>query len=120
MILSIGCVVALHYKIGFVKEPFAMYRVHSGAMGIGINYAKLEQNALSSVINDPLVPNKNTVVERIYELYLPSAIYNWKNSRSAAKEDIKKYLMWSVRNYKIKNLLKVIELPYLFLKSRLL
>ena len=112
--------VALHYKIGFVKEPLAMYRVHSEAMSHEINYAKLEQNALSSVINDPLVPNKNTVVERIYELYLPSAIYNWKNSKSAAKEDIKKYLMWSVRNYKIKNIIKVIGLPYLFLKSRLL
>ena len=112
--------VALHYKIGFVKEPLAMYRVHSGAMGRGINFAELSQKVLSSLINDPFVPNKNKVVGRIYELYLPSAIYNWKNSENklAAKEDLKKYLIWSIKNFKVMNIFKALAL-YLVLKTGL-
>jgi glycosyltransferase involved in cell wall biosynthesis len=108
--------VALQYKIGFVKEPLAMYRVHSGGATHEINHAKQILKALSSVINDPSVPNKNKVVERIYELYLSSAIYNWKNSdRLAAREELKKHLMWSIRNFRIKNVFKVLAV-YLVLK----
>ena len=111
--------VASHYKIGFVKEPLAMYKVHSGSMGIGINFAKLGQNVLSSLINDPLVPNKNKIVESFYELYCSSAIYNWKNSdKLAAIDDLKKYLVWSTRNFKIINIFKALAL-YLVLKTGL-
>ena len=113
--------VALHYKIGFVKEPLAMYRVHSMMVSHGINHAKSTQKVLFSLINDPLVPNKNEVMERIYELYYSSAVYNWKNSdKLAAIEDFKKYLVWSIRNFKIKDLMnKAITMSYSFLKNRL-
>ena len=111
--------VALHYKIGFVKEPLAMYRVHSGAMGIGINFAELAQKVLSSMLSGSPVPNKDKIVETIYGLYCYSAIHNWENSaKLAAKEDFKKYLIWSIKNFEIINIFKALAL-YLVLKTGL-
>jgi glycosyltransferase involved in cell wall biosynthesis len=112
--------VALRHKIGFVKEPLAMYRAHSGGMSRAANLAHAEQKILFSLLEDPSVPNKNEIMERVYELYYPSALYNWKNSaKLTAKEDFKKYLVWSIRNFKIKDIVKhAIVLSYWLLKNR--
>ena len=110
--------VALHYKIGFVKEPLAMYRVHSGGASQTVNGARLSQKALSSLLSGSSVPNKDKIVETIYGLYCYSAIHNWKNSdKLAAKEDFKKYLIWNIKKFKIINIFKVLIL-YLVLKAR--
>lgn len=111
--------VALRYKIGFVKEPLAMYRVHSGGASHTVNGTKLSQKALSSLLSGSSVPNKDKIVETIYGLYCYSAIYNWKTQdKLAAKEDLKKYLIWSMKNFKIINIFKVLAL-YLVLKMGL-
>ena len=102
--------VSLYYKIGFIKEPLAMYRKHSVNLHLTINGARVAQKILSSQANDSSVPNKNKILERIYELYLYSAIYNWKNSAKLdAIEDLKKYLVWSVRTFKIKSVMKTVR-----------
>ena len=84
-------------------------------MGHETNFVKQEQNALASVIKYPSIPDKNKVLERFYDLYLSSFIYNWKNSdRLAAKDDLKKYFVWSVKKNKVK---KVFIGLYLVLKT---
>ncbi len=102
--------VALQYKIGYLDEPLAEYRVHSGGMIHTLNKAKLEQKALISLVkNFSNLSNKNKVVERIYELYCHSAVYHWKNSNKlASKEDLKKYLIWSLENFKIISMIKML------------
>ena len=111
--------VALRYKIGFVKEPLAMYRVHSGGIAHTTNGARLSQKILSSLLSSSSVPNKDKIVERIYGLYCYSAIHNWKmQDKLAAKEDFKKYLIWNIKNFKIINIFKVLAL-YLILKTEL-
>ena len=114
--------VALHYKIGFVRDPLAMYRVHSEAMSRKINFAKLTQRVLSSFLDNPLVPNKIRVEEIIYDAYFRSAVYYWRNSdKLAAMGEVKKYFVWSIRNFKIKNIIKnVIMILYLFFKNPLM
>ena len=101
--------VSLHFKIGFVKEPLAMYRVHSKAMSREINSAKLDQKILFSLINDPLVPDTNKIVERFYELYYPSAMYNWTISANvAAKKELKKYLRYNLRHLHLINVFRAL------------
>jgi glycosyltransferase involved in cell wall biosynthesis len=107
--------VALRYIIGFVKEPLVMYRVHSGMMGHEINFAKQVQKILFSLLEDPSVPNKNEIMERIYELYYPSAMYNWKNSaKLTAKKELKKYLSYNLRHVNITNVFKALRFGVLF------
>ena len=112
--------VALRYKIGFVKEPLAMYRVHPGGTINKMNAAKLRQKVLSSLLDDPLVPDTIKVEESIYDQCFRAADYYWQNSdKLAAMNELKKYFVWSIRYFKIRNITKnVIRMPYLFLKSR--
>jgi len=98
---------ALYYKIGFVGEPLAMCREHPGRASHGINSARLNQKVFSSLIDGLSIPNKNKVIEAIYESYYQSALYYLKNSdKSAAKNEFKIYLTWCIRNLKVLNLFK--------------
>jgi len=98
---------SLRYKIGFIDELLAMYREHSQGGGLTVNYGKLGQKVLYSLINDPLVPNKDKVIERIHDLYFKSAICNWRDpNKSAARDDLKKYLSYSIQRMSIINLFK--------------
>jgi hypothetical protein len=111
--------VSLYYKIGFVKEPLAMYRVHSGGASHAVNGARAVQKILLSLLNGSSVSNKDTIVKAFYRLYCHSAIYNWENhDKLAAKEDLKKYSIWSIKNFKNINVFKAVAL-YLVLKLKL-
>ena len=107
--------VALRYKIGFVKEPLAMYRVHSEGVSREMNLAPAQQKTLFSLLEDPSVPNKNEIMERVYELYYPSAMYNWKNSAIlTAKKELKKYLRYNFRHLHLINCFKALRFGVLF------
>jgi glycosyltransferase involved in cell wall biosynthesis len=107
--------VALRHKIGFVKEPLAMYRVHSGGMSRAANLAPAQQKILFSLLEDPSVPNKNKIEERVYELYYPSAMYNWTNSANVtAKKELRKYLSYNLRHANLTNVFKALRFGVLF------
>ena len=107
--------VALQYKIGFVEEPLARYRVHSGGMSRAANLAPAQQKILFSLLEDPSVPNKNKIEERVYELYYPSAMYNWTNSANvAAKKELREYLSYNLRHANLTNVFKALRFGVLF------
>ena len=89
--------VALQYKIGFVKEPLVMYRIHSGGIINNVNSAKIDQIVLSSLLNNSIVLNKNKVKKSINKLYLRSAYFCWQNSdKKAAINELKNYFVMLV------------------------
>lgn len=106
---------ALRYKIGVMEEPLAMYREHSGMMSRKINFPKVRQNILALITEDPLAKNRNKIAYRIYSLYPPSAIYNWKNSdTSTAKEDITTYINYAFRRIRLLDIPPALFLWILF------
>jgi hypothetical protein len=87
-----------------VKEPLAIYRVHSEGVSREMNLAPAQQKILFSLLEDPSVPNKTKIEERTHELCLQSAIYNWKKSaKLAAKKELKKYLHYNFRHLHLIN-----------------
>jgi glycosyltransferase involved in cell wall biosynthesis len=111
--------VAAKHRIGFIEEPLGMYRVHSKSVSKYVNDAELNRRALISLIeNIPRSPDKNVVVERIYGLNLKSAIYNWRKlDRTAAGNDLKEYVCWSIKNYKLLNLFKAAFICFMLLSG---
>ncbi|MFH0861102.1 MAG: glycosyltransferase [Candidatus Altiarchaeota archaeon] len=106
---------SLHYKIGYIAEPLAMYREHSGMMSREINFGKIRQNVLFSIVSDPLVSNKTKLDDIAHSLYPMSAKYHWKKSdKSEAYGDLKKYLAYSIRHYRLVNILWTFYLWTLF------
>jgi len=100
--------ITLKYKIGFVNEPLAEYRVHSSMTSNELNVARLVQTVLLYVLNNFSVPSNNKILEKFYELYCYSALHNWKNSdKLYMKKDLKRYLIWAGKNLKIVSLLKM-------------
>ena len=109
--------IALHYKFGFIDEPLAMYRKHSGSTISKANSAQLGQKVLSLFLNNPHVPDgyKKDIVAEIHELYYQSAWYYWsKSEKLLAKKELKKYLSYNFRHVYLINVFKALCFWVLF------
>jgi glycosyltransferase involved in cell wall biosynthesis len=100
--------VGLMYKIGFINEPLGLYRVHSSGMSKSVAEAMLTQKVLGGVIKrDPNTPYKEKINDMVHRLYIKTAVYNWRTgSKKGAREDIGRYVRWSLKNRNPVNILK--------------
>jgi hypothetical protein len=84
-------------------------------MSRAANLAQAQQKILFSLLEDPSVPNKNDIMERVYELYYPSAMYNWTNSANvAAKKELKKYMRYNFRHLHLMTVFRALLFWILF------
>ena len=105
--------VSLKRGIGFIGEPLALYRVHSGGISKSVNESALNQMVLKKFLGEPGIRNKKPIEERINSLYCKSAIYRWRTrDKTAARKDLWEYVKWSAKKQKAGNIFKAAALYF--------
>lgn len=92
--------VSMHFNIGYINEPLALYRIHTENISKAKSVAILRQRVLKTILHNYNCPQKfYEQIENIIErLNYSASVYCWKNSDKAnAKRYVRRYISFNIK-----------------------